>query len=165
MSGPCPGVTTPEGFARLIVQVEAAGAGHMTGLLRPAARGDINVGFVPRGGTPPLRRLERAGRPVVVVLGDDDYQSTGPDGWACAVKLRRWASYAIVNGGAGDRDHYAMAAVMARRVRRLLFVETSSAAAQEWAGFLKARTPALPFLGILPTVGPHPILPPREAMQ
>lgn len=156
------GICTPADFARLIGMSENLGDGYMSELLRPAARGTLNL-VVPVRNTvqPPFYRMGKRGRPIVTVVGDDDYQQAGPAGWACADKLRAWASFAIVHGTGAQRHHYALAAVMAADVRRLLFIETSSAGAQLWAGFLRERTPALRFMGLLPPDGSHPVTPAR----
>ncbi len=160
------GIRTPDDFARLIAISEGLGDGYMTELLRPAARGALNL-MVPSRDTvqPPFYRLAKRGRPIVAVVGDDDYLTTGPDGWACADKLRDWAGFAIVHGTGAQRQHYAAAAVMAAEVRRLLFIETSSAGAQLWAGFLSERTPALRFVGVLPPDGAHPVMPARGGLH
>lgn len=155
------GVSTPAEFARLIALSDSIDGGFMTELLRPASRGELNL-ILPTRDTvqPPFYRMSKRGRPTVVVVGDDDYQTTGPDGWVCADRLRSWAAFAVVHGTGGQRQHYAMAAVMAAEVRRLLLIETSSAGAQLWAGFLAERTPALRFMGVLPPdAGPHPVMP------
>jgi len=160
------GIRTPDDFARLIALSEGMGDGYMTELLRPAARGELNL-VVPGRDTvqPPFYRLAKRGRPIVAVVGDDDYQTTGPDGWACADKLRAWAAFAIVRGTGAQRQHYAAAAAMAADVRRLLFIETSSAGAQMWAGFLSERTPTLRFMGVLPPDGSHPVTPARGGLH
>jgi hypothetical protein len=154
------GISIPVEFARLIAISEGMGDGYMTELLRPASRGELTL-MLPSRGTvqPPFRRLAKKARPIVALVGDDDYATTGPDGWACADKLRRWANFAVVHGTGGQRQHYASAAVMAARVRRLLFIETSSTGAQLWAGFLAERIPPLTFMGLLPPVGAHPVMP------
>ncbi len=154
------GIGTPAEFARLIAVSDSMDGGCMAELLRPASREKLNL-IVPMRDTvqPPFYRVGKRGRPIVVVVSDDDYQTTGPDGWACADKLRSWAAFAIVHGTGGQRQHYAMAAVMAAEVRRLLFIETSSAGAQLWAGFLAERTPPLTFMGLLPPDGAHPVTP------
>ena len=100
-----------------------------------------------------------------VIVGDDDYQPAGPSAWACAAKLRSWARFAIVHGAGAERRHYADAATMTVQVRRMLFIETSSAGAQAWAAFLAERTPLLPMMGILSTDGPHPVLPSKESVH
>lgn len=154
--------TTRADVARLIAMGEAQGHGPMTEMLRPVMRGELNL-ILPLRDTqmPPLRRMEKQGRPVVVLIGDDDYCSTGPDGWACAAKLRQWARFAIVHGTGAQRAHYAFGVAMALQERRLLFIETGSQAAQLWAGFLKERAPPLRFMGFLPPDGVHPVMPAR----
>ena len=157
---------TPADVARMIGQAETAGVGYYTEWLRPVARGELNV-MAPMRDTPqpPFYRLGKQGRPVIALVGDDDYQPAGPATWASAARLRAWAAFAIVHGAGAKREHYEMAAVMAKQVRRLLFVETTSEAAQEWAGFLSERTPKLPFMGVLPNDGPHPIAVPKGAVH
>ena len=147
-------------IARMIAQAETAGAGHLAGLLRPVMAGVLNV-IVPMRDTvqPPFFRMSKGGRPVLVLVSDDDYRPAGPGTWACAAKLRAWAAFAIVHGTGAQGWHYAMAATAAQDVRRLLLIETTSAAAQCWAGFLWERTPTLPFMGILPPDGAHPVMP------
>ena len=93
-------------------------------------------------------------------MGDDDYATTGPDGWACAAKLRTWAAFAVVHGTGAKREHYTMAACMVAKVGRLLLIETSSDGAQQWAAFLHERSPPLTFMGLLPPApGSHPVMP------
>ncbi len=153
-------------IARMIAQAELAGCGHLAGILLPTMRGELNT-VAPMRGTvmPPLYRLEKQGRPIIAILGDDDYQPAGPSTWACAAKLRCWAAFAIVHGAGAERAHYDMAADLAKSARRLLLIETTSAAAQLWAAFLSERTPALPFMGILPRDGAHPVRPTRGGLH
>jgi len=151
----------PAEIAHMIVQAEQAGAGFYVPLLRRVMQAELNVCFPMRDTTmPPLYRLGKKGRPVVCILGDDDYQAAGPGTWACADKVRAWAAGAVVHGTGGQPWHYDAAADTAMHVRRLLFIETSSDGAQQWAAFLHERTPALPFMGLLPPVpGVHPVMP------
>lgn len=150
----------------MIAEAEVAGCGHLAGILGPTMRGEMNT-VAPMRDTvmPPLYRLGKQGRPIVVLVGDDDYRPAGPRTWACAAKLRTWAAFAIVHGTGAQRAHYDMAAEMAKRVRRLLLIETTSEAAQEWAAFLRERTPELPFMGILPPDGVHPVTPDRGGLH
>ena len=158
-------LSKPADFVRLIELSEKFGP-HLAEFLRPASLGKMNLVFPTRDTRmPPLHQMEKKGRPVAVILGDDDYRPAGPGNWACACKLRSWARFAIVHGASAERQHYAAAAAMTLQVRRMLFIETSSVGAQAWAAFLSERTPLLPMLGILPTDGPHPVLPPRGAMH
>ena len=156
----------PSDIARMIGQAELAGAGYYTPLLRRVMAGELNICVPMRDTTvPPLYRLGKKGRPVVTLVGDDDYRPAGPDTWACAAKLRAWAAFAIIHGTGGKPEHYAMAGAAAMDVRRLLFIETTSAAAQEWAAFLYERSPKLPFMGVLPPDGVHPVMPAREGLH
>lgn len=160
------GIRTPDDFAKLIAISEGMGDGHITELLRPAARGELNL-MMPSRDTvqPPFYRLAKKARPIVALVGDDDYATAGPDGWACADKLRAWAAFAVVHGTGAKREHYAMAAVMAAKVGRLLLIETSCNGAQLWAGFLAARTPPLTFMELLPPDRAHPVMPAKERVH
>ncbi len=80
-----------------------------------------------------LREAKRIGRPVLLLIGDDDHASTGPSGWRCARKLREWARAAIVHGTGGRREHYEWAATAAAMQRRLVMIETDSGHLAEWA--------------------------------
>lgn len=157
------GLNTPEQIARLIEHSCALGNEHMVELLRPVMQGQINLS-VPTRETrmPPLHRLGK--RPLCVLLGDDDYQPAGPSTWACAEKLRSWAGFAIVHGAGAKPAHYAMAAQLTLTTGRLLLIETTSEAAQDWAGFLRERRD-LKFMGILPSDGPHPVMPAKGAVH
>jgi len=157
----------PADIAAMIGQAEQAGTGFYVLLLRRVMQGELNACFPMRDTTmPPLYRLGKKGRPVVCLLGDDDYATTGPAGWACADKVRAWAAGAIVHGTGGQPWHYDSAADAAMQVRRLLFIETSSSGAQLWAAFLKERTPPLPFMGLLPPApGSHPVMPAKGELH
>ena len=147
-------------IARVIGQAELSGAGFYVPLLRRVMQGEVNACWPMRDTLmPPLYRLGKSGRPLIVVVGDDDYRPAGPDTWACASKLRAWAAFAIVHGTGGKPEHYALAVEMAVQVRRLVLIETTSAAAQDWAGFLREHSPALSFMGVLPPDGVHPVMP------
>lgn len=160
-----PDLTNPADVAVLIERSAAAGCGHLAELLRPVMRGDINM-LVPMRETvmPPLHRIGRQRRPIVVLVGDDDYAPPGPTNWACAAKLRSWARFAIVHGAGAQPEHYALAAALTLLHGRVLLIETTSEGAQDWAGFLRAR-PELLFMGVLPTDGAHPVTLDRRAMH
>ena len=147
-------------IADMIRRGEQAGAGFYTPMLQRVMRAELNVCWPQRDTVmPPLYRLGKQGRPLVLLLGDDDYRPAGPSTWACAAKAREWAAACIVHGTGAQPWHYEMGAVTAMQVRRLLFIETTSEAAQDWAAFLKQRTPMLPLMGLLPPDGAHPIMP------
>ena len=147
-------------IAKMIEHSQTMGCGYLVHVLRPVMAGSINM-IMPLRDTvmPPLYRMQKLGKPVLVLCGDDDYRQAGPSGWACAAKLRSWATFAIVHGAGAEDRHYQAAADLTGLHKRLLMIETTSDAAQLWAGFLKQRAD-LPFMGILPSDGPHPVMPP-----
>jgi hypothetical protein len=42
----------------------------------------------------------------MIVIGDDDHASTGPDAWPSWRRLKGWARAAMVHAAASDRDTY-----------------------------------------------------------
>ena len=104
------------------------------------------------------------GRPCCVLIGDDDYASTGPDGWACAHRLPWWAKAAIVHGTGGRPEHHAAVVQFTLGYGRLVLIETDSAHMVAWrAPFVSSRVPVLMIQP--PDDGPHPVQPPRGQMQ
>ena len=140
----------------------ASHAGHVE-LLRAARDGVINVALVDRLAEVPIKALEQAVRPVVVVLGDDDYHSTGPAGWLSWRRLKYWARTALVHATGADAQSYSLAVAMALLVPKVLLIETDTAHARAWADALyKQRIKAI---GLVPPSGAHPVLPAREDLQ
>jgi hypothetical protein len=95
--------------------------------------------------------------PVVVIVGDDPGPdlARGPAGWRSAKRLRRWCAWAMIHGAGGEPAHYSAVLGAAALMHRAVLVETSSALAPAWRGFLGA-----PGLTILPPPGlPHPVRP------
>ena len=96
-------------------------------LLRAVRRGAISLIECPRSGIPPRRALEDQRRPVLVLLGDDDYAATGPAGWAAMPRLLRWARGALVHGTGTDVPTYQAAVAGTLATGRFVLVETSAA--------------------------------------
>jgi hypothetical protein len=133
MTAPMPEITTRDQFAAVIAHLSNGPYAYKIPLYRAAQDGLISLCEIVRGGTPPLKRLDRTGRPVVVLIGDDDYASTGPDGWDATRKLIYWARGAFVHGTGGTAEDYTGAVVMAVCWRRFLLIETSSDHVRQWA--------------------------------
>jgi hypothetical protein len=143
---------------RLIVHCSLMGLKGRVELLRAVRAREIALLETMRDGIISCRMLERLTRPVMVLLGDDDYASTGPTGWAAARRLLYWASAAIVHASSANAETYRAAIALVVGHRRLLLVETDSAHVDEWsAAVLKRR---IPLLRILPIDGVHPAAPP-----
>ena len=151
---------------RAVAAAATAGAGHLAELLRAVRRDEIAfVQPVDRAALVSMSALKRAPRPVLVVVGDDDYHSTGPGGWACATRLLRWSQWTCIHASGAEVGQYR--AIVAATVLhgRALLIETSSAQAENWAAALSAANPYARRCLILPCTGPHPIVPDRGAMQ
>jgi hypothetical protein len=137
-----------------ITNVIAAHVPYQLPLYRAARDGVIGLIVPERDGIIPKRYLENTHRPIVVQIGDDDYKSTGPDGWACARRLRYWARGAIVHAAAGEEQHYSEAVRGALLTQRFLMIETNTAHEPAWSQLL---SPHMPVLRILSREGlPHP---------
>ena len=151
---------------RAVAAAATAGAGHYAELLRAARRGEIAlVQPQDRAALMSMSMLKRAPRPVLVVIGDDDYQSTGPAGWASASRLLRWSRWTCIHAAGAEVAQYRAIAAATTLHHRALLVETSSAYAESWAAALRAANPHPHGCIIIPRTGPHPIAPDRSALQ
>lgn len=112
-----------------------------------------------------MAMLKRAPRPVLVLIGDDDYASTGPAGWACTPTLLRWARAAMVHGTGADVATYQLAVQMAVGCRRGLLIETSSPFARVWREALRTARQPVPNVTLVAPNDAHPVMPARGAMQ
>ena len=110
-----------------------------------------------------LREADAKRRPVLLLIGDDDHASTGPDGWRCAKRLPPWTRAAVVHGTGGEAAHYAAAVGFAIGHGRLVMLETDSAHLAEWTALFANRVPLLTIRP--PDDGLHPAPISREAMQ
>lgn len=151
----------PNDFDQMIAGAAAGGADHLLPLLRAVRAGRLDLVIVERGGNVSFKRLKQFRRPVLVLVGDDDYASTGPTGWLDVVRLVRWARYAMIHATGATQEIYAAAVDGAVVQRRFLLVETDSAHAHAWADAMQGTRPPVPFLGVLPADGPHPVMPAR----
>ena len=154
--------------ADMLVARASVAAPHMVPLLRDMAAGSLTLAAIARGSqSVSPKAWQRAGKPVVAILADDDHGSTGPAGFPVARKLLRWARGLVVHAAAGHAWQYQMAADLALAVGSCVIVETSTSCADEWLAF--AQQAAYPrrhiSFGFRPEAGPHPVLPPREAQH
>ena len=130
-------------------------------LVNALADGRITLVIPRRTDRAPLDAMRRATRPVLVLIGDDDYVSTGPDGWRCAQKVTRWARAGLVDGAGGERRDYEAAVVGAETHKRFVLIETASCHIPAWLALLTSK----PVLVIVPKGGPHPVAEMREAVH
>jgi pimeloyl-ACP methyl ester carboxylesterase len=152
-------VSDRAGLAETIVRAEQAGKRHVVPVLRAAAAGMINAGFVMRGHPFAMRPMKRGRRPVLIILGDDDHQATGPAGWPQAERLLRWARLVVLHGAGGEPQHYAAAVLAAQEHRRVLMIETSSGQIEAWRRLIGRVQPRVRGITIaIPAAAPpHPM--------
>ena len=132
-------------------------------LARAVANGTIMLCSIDRGAPYPRRDLEASTRrPIVTLIGDDDYETTGPKAFPAAGRLARyWANAIMLHAAGGETHHYDLVVAQAALSRRVLVVETDSAHADEWRDFL-GNGRRVPLLCVLPTGGVHPVMPERS---
>jgi hypothetical protein len=148
---------------RLIAHASTMDLPGRVELLRAAREGMIDLVEIQRKAEAPMRTMERSLRPVIMVLGDDDYAATGPSGWAGWQRLSYWARGAVVHATGADIVSYRMAIGLALVARRFLLIETDSAHAHDWGRALHRRN--IPAVGLLPPNGVHPTAPTREMVN
>ena len=131
-------------------------APHRVPLLRAVGEGLISLCELTRGTTLPTHQLERALRPVLVLVGDDDGLDTGPSGWAARPRLAGWARHAFVHATGGDVPSYETAIGLALHRKRVVLIETGTVHVMAWH-FLFARA-GVPTLNLVPpNGGAHPV--------
>jgi hypothetical protein len=146
-------------MAEIIMRMDQAGLHHRALLIRTAAAGTICLIEPARDGVPSFKATDRAGRPALVVLGDDDYASTGPAGWAIFRRLSYWARGAIVHASGADVRSYQAVVDATVRCRRFVLIETDFAHARQWGeALLKAPRPILVSC-LVPADAKHPVTP------
>jgi hypothetical protein len=158
MNAPFQQVSTPEHFAAVITHMAQCGFGFKIPLYRAAQAGMISLCEITRDGIPPFKRLDRTNRPKVVIVGDDDYASTGPTGWVATRRLMHWTRAALVHGTGGTPEDYVGAVAMAIQWDKMLLVETSSDHLMAWAGVVQNAPHRITAIFKRPTApGLHPI--------
>lgn len=140
-----------------IASLQVAGAIHRIPLLRALRGGQIAHFEVTRDTPTNIAKafFRLAEKPAVILIGDDDYASTGPAGWPAAPKLLAWARVVFVHATGGQPAHYEAAIKAAQKYRRVLLIEATSAHAEAWrtaATFGGAKR----IIILLPTDGVHP---------
>jgi hypothetical protein len=152
----------PEKLISVAVGLDQAGHPGMAQIFREMAIGGFAAILnVQRGEKFTQAELNAANRPTLVVLGDDDYQSTGPDGWRCSATVASWAACALIHASSDNAESYQQAVIAARTMGRCVLIETDSAHAEAWGDIF----PDKPTLTILPTNGAHPVAPAKESVH
>ena len=123
---------------------------------RAFAAGQIGIVEVPRSAPFPPEPRHPTSKPILAIIGDDDYASTGPKGFPGVKRFCYWARAAIVHGAGGQPEHYEEAVRATRAVRHVVLIETDAAHISEWR-FAFGNGARIPILQILPRDGVHPV--------
>ncbi|MCF3947792.1 hypothetical protein AiwAL_15965 [Acidiphilium sp. AL] len=138
-------------------------APHRLPLIRAARDGLITLIQPRRNTTIPSRLLNDQARPAVILIGDDDYTSTGPAGWTCARRVRFWGRAAMIHAAAAEPEHYETIVIAAALHQRSVLIETDSTHQPAWITFLQ---PAMGCLIIAcPPGQSHPAHPHQSGLQ
>lgn len=125
------------GIANLIALCTTHNSTHHIPLFQSVGTGRIVMtGLHDRLSRPNLNALNKAHQPGVILIADDEGNTTGPLGWVATSQMLAWANGAMVHATGGDRASYVMAVMMAETSGRFLLIETSSDAADSWAEVL-----------------------------
>ncbi len=144
---------TREQLATAAIRLDQAEQPGAAALMREAMRGGLAiVGLTDRQAAADVANLP-LDRSTVLIVGDDDYATTGPAGWRCAETIAAWAACAVVHGAGATAATYLEAARGAREAGRCALIETDAAHAAEWV----ARFAGKPVLVIVPREGGHPV--------
>jgi hypothetical protein len=120
---------------------------HQVPLLRLLHQGRLTLHLMPRGccsfepprtAVPPFRAL--------IVIGDDDAASHGPNAFPAAAAAFRWARAVAFNAAGADPTHYQAAGELALNWHAAVLVETTSAQLGAWHALAAAHQtpPGLP---------------------
>jgi hypothetical protein len=155
-------MSSPDGHIRItraqtarFVEVMAAACPAKLPIVRALAAGLIGIVEVERGATFPAELRKPAPKPLIAIIGDDDFASTGPAGFPSAKRFGYWSRAVMVHGAGAEAAHYALAVEAALVLRQVLLVETDAQHIEEWTRFLGDGKRA-PILEIRPRDGIHP---------
>ena len=158
-------ITSPDDLAAMVVAASQH-VPHYCPFIRAALAGHLAVVAPMRDGAISAGRLKRISAPVAVILGDDDGLGTGPDGWACAERVLRWAHHIVVHAAAGKVEDYAGLVEAARITGRLVLIECGTANVGEWNRAAAAWGRKAVMQTLIPPPGcVHPAPFARENMQ
>jgi len=159
---------TPATLNWAIRTQEAHGFGFRNPLYRAALAGDL-AGIIevpPRGRLP--RNVFWTEATTVAVIGDDAGLSSGPADFPDAARLFAWARRVMIHAAGGEAVHYEWLVQAARIHRRVLLVETTTAAEPAWMAFAECerdrreaegREPfALLLIQVPANLPPHPVV-------
>ena len=150
---------------QIIATLQQAGLHYKIPLFRALGAGRIGLCEIRRGANVLDKSLlADTALPIVCVLGDDDFCSTGPAGFPIAEELIRWSKCRFIHGAGGEAVHYQEAILGAQVLGNCLFIETASQFVDEWLALTKKLIGELAphTVVIKATDGPHPVMGTRQ---
>ncbi|MEY3730945.1 MAG: hypothetical protein RLZZ57_1701 [Pseudomonadota bacterium] len=154
-----------EEISQLIVNLQQVGCSHKIPLLRALRDNRIGLCEIMRG-TDFLDEslLLSNALPMVCVVGDDDFCSTGPSAYPVAAELIRRSKCRFIHGAGGEAFHYDAAVLAAEKFGNCLIIETSSAWVDSWLALTKCIIGELAprTLVIKVKEGAHPVMGTRQ---
>jgi hypothetical protein len=150
---------------QIIAGLQQAGLHYKIPLFRALGAKRISLCEILRGAdTLDKSLIVNTPLPVVCVLGDDDFCSTGPSGFPIAEDLIRWSKCRVIHGAGGEAAHYEEAIFGAEILGNCLFIETSSQFVDEWLALVKKNFgDAAPHTMVVKaTDRPHPVMGTRQ---
>lgn len=155
-------ITKRDDIVNLATLAGQVGERWTAGLLRGAMDGDTTLAVVTPGTKIPGAILDHDTRQrplVVLICGDMHDRSIGPEEFPGTWRAFKWASAIFIHAAAGEAQHAEMVMVAAGVLRRILVIETGTAALPSWLGARDRYAPNRPSLIIKPRDGlPHPIM-------
>ncbi len=142
-----------EALASIAVRLDQADQPGAAALVRETMQGDLVLLTVSGRAFSPAKGFDTTNPSTILMVGDDDYASTGPTGWRSSGRVARWAACAVIHAAAASADTYLEAAHAARETGRCALIETVPKHAAAWAELFMGK----PALVILPRGGVHPI--------
>jgi hypothetical protein len=143
-------------LATAAMMADQAGQPGTAELFRAAMQGNLGLAVITKRDVKvSAADLQRGDDAVLTLIGDDDYQSTGPRGWACASAVAAWAKCAVIHAAGASAETYREAILGARVKGAAVLVETNTANAKAWADLFAGK----PTLLVLSRAGDHPIQP------
>jgi len=144
---------SPAELASVAVRLDQADRPGAAALVREAMRGDLVLLSVGDRASDPAKGIAPTDRATILIVGDDDYSSTGPTGWRSAATVATWAASAVIHAAAASAQTYFQAADAARETGRCALIETVPKHAAAWTELFRGK----PALMIMPRDGVHPV--------
>lgn len=154
---------------RAINTLQQTGCGYRIPLVQAALDGRVAHLEIQRSGCSGKAKrfiARTANRPTLILVGDDDGDDTGPNGWPLAQRLMRWSAVIVLHATGGQRWHYESALDAAVSSGTVLLVECGTATLPAWKEAARRWAPAAFVVALVPNgQGVHPVNVLQKVMQ